>query len=125
MKVICPYCGRKAKLTDSIEIYKTKSYGTIYLCKCVEGWAYVGINKVTGKPLGSLADSSLLMLRKQAHNLFDKLWKDNIMSRSAAYNWLSNELGIKNADCHIGMFDDELCIKTIKLIEGNGLGGSI
>ena len=45
MKILCPYCGRQAKLADSIEIYKTISFGPIYLCKCVEGWAYVGINK--------------------------------------------------------------------------------
>ena len=121
MKILCPYCGKQAKLIDSIEVYKTKSYGPIYLCKCVEGWAYVGINKKTGKPLGSLADSSLRLMRKQAHNLFDKLWKDGIMTRSDAYSWLSKELVINKNDCHIGMFDDELCIKTIKLIEGNGI----
>ncbi|MBV5347143.1 hypothetical protein JZU46_02855 [bacterium] len=121
MKILCPYCGKRAELADSIQVYKTKSYGPIYLCKCVEGWAYVGVNKATGKPLGSLADSSLRMLRKQAHNLFDKLWKDGIMTRSKAYSWLSTELNVKQGDCHIGMFGDELCIKTIKLIEGNGL----
>lgn len=123
--VYCPYCGKKAKLVDSIEVYKTRSFGLIYLCKCVEGWAYVGINSKTGVPHGSLADSSLRMLRKQAHNLFDKLWKDGIMTRTNAYVWLSTELNINKEDCHIGMFGDELCIKTIKLIEGNGVNGSI
>ena len=36
------------------------------------------------------------------------------MARVSAYKWLAEALGIDPADCHIGMFDVDLCQRVIK-----------
>jgi hypothetical protein len=92
----------------------------IWLCEC---GAYVGSHKKTGRPMGTLANKNLRALRVQAHISFDSVWKqktktDNVsnrFARSLGYAWLSNELDIPLRKCHIGMFGETLCIKTIKL----------
>jgi len=109
--VICPYCDMQAELTDSAEVYNGRSYGLIYLCrKC---WAYVGVHKGTKTPLGRLANSELRRMKIYAHRAFDHIWKDGHESRKGAYKWLANELGIDGKDCHIGMFDVDMCQKVV------------
>lgn len=107
--VICPYCGRAARLVDSARVYGT-SYGKIWLCS---GWpicdAYVGVHSCTHAPLGRLANPELRAAKKAAHAVFDPLWKRGMMSRSEAYTWLAEQLGISMDECHIGMFDVDLC----------------
>lgn len=114
-KVICPYCGKKAKLVDSIEIYFTRSYGWAWLCLCLPELAYVGCHKGTKRPLGRLADQELRSWKVTTHGAFDKLWKSGLMSRSQAYQWLSEKLDITRGDCHIGLFDVKTCQKTCNL----------
>jgi hypothetical protein len=113
-KIICPYCGKEAELVDSKIIYK-KSYGWMYLCRCKPELVYVGCHKGTTKPLGRLADSELRQCKKQAHALFDPIWQrpSGGKSRRGAYNWLADKLGIPMPECHIGMFDVEMCRKVI------------
>lgn len=114
--VTCPYCGDKAELTNSKIVYG-RDYGPIYLCKCVEGWAYVGVNKQNGKPLGRLADRELRELKKQAHKAFDPLWKPEgaEMTRTQAYAWLAKQMELGLDECHIGMFDIESCQRCIQI----------
>ena len=111
----CPYCEADVKLIDSKVIYG-KSYGLAYICsnypKCD---AYVGVNKITNKPLGTLANSELREYRKNAHKLFDELWKCGKMTRTEAYNWLSNKLNLDLNNTHIGQFDINMCKKVIDL----------
>jgi hypothetical protein len=115
-EVICPYCGKDAQLTNSTVLYG-KDYGWVWVCKCVEGWAYVGCHRSTKHPLGTLANHELREARKRAHAAFDPLWKDGLMSRSAAYRWLSSELGIAKENCHIACFDLERCELVIKAVD--------
>lgn len=71
----CPYCGSEAHLKDSAMIYG-KSFGMVYLCDrypFCDSW--VGVHKGTTNPLGTMADSELRELRKNAHVLFDRLWR--------------------------------------------------
>lgn len=70
---MCPYCGNPSRLVDSIEVYGNRSYGMMYLCKCVPGWAYVGCHKGTTVPLGRLADAELRAAKRAAHAAFDPL----------------------------------------------------
>jgi len=108
-RVTCPYCQKDAKLVDSIVIYKTRSYGMIWLCEPCG--AYVGVHKnnVHHAPLGTLANAELRRARNQAHQAFDPLWMGNLMHRSQAYGWLAWVLGIPKRDAHIAMFDKDQC----------------
>lgn len=115
-KVICPYCDRPAKLVGGKEIYPSRF--DLYKRKfwlCVFCNAYVGTHKGGTKPYGRLANKQLRAIRKDAHNIFDKIWKSDKMKRLQAYGWLANSLGIKVKNCHIGDFDIETCEKVIKL----------
>lgn len=111
---VCPKCGKDGKRVDSSIVYG-KSYGDIWHCDCEPDGVYVGINKRSGRPLGTMADKELREYRKQAHAAFDPLWKEHVMSRSKAYEWLSNAMNIESHFCHIGMFDVEQCKIVIEL----------
>lgn len=108
--VKCPYCGKQAEFVDSIEIYG-KSYGMAYLCRGCD--AYVGCHKGTDKPLGRLANHELRKWKMRAHAAFDLLWKCRFMRRWQAYAWLADELNVPAEQCHIGMFDVDMCQKAI------------
>ena len=114
-EVICPYCGNNAELTNSAIVYHGRDYGPIYLCKCVEGWAFVGCHKGTTTPLGRLADRELREWKKRAHSAFDHLWKHGHKTRNDAYQWLARELNIEANDCHIGMFDVQTCRRVVEI----------
>lgn len=110
---ICPYCGGSSQYVDSAVIYG-RSYGMIYLCAPCD--AYVGVHHKTSKDaLGRLANAELREWKKHAHGVFDKLWKERHMNRTKAYRWLSQQLGIKKAYCHIGMFDVKKCKEVVSV----------
>lgn len=111
---ICPYCNQESQFVDSSVIYG-KSYGMIYLCSDCD--AYVGCHNGTNKAKGTLANKELRELRKKAHECFDPLWKNKTYSRSSAYKWLSEKLGIPVGKTHIAMFNKEQCKKVIALFE--------
>lgn len=111
---ICPYCESKTKLVDSSLIYG-KSYGPVFICSdWPECDAFVGCHKDTTNPLGRLADPNLRMWKKNAHAVFDELWKSGVMSRGESYQWLSSQLKTPLEYTHIGMFDVETCKKAVK-----------
>lgn len=118
MKVICPYCNKKAKLVTGKTIYffaKPLHKKFFWFCKPCD--SYVGVHPNTKVPLGTLANLELRNLRVQVHTKFDPLWKKGKMSRNKAYNWLSRQLNIEKDKCHIAMFDIETCEKVIKLLK--------
>ena len=111
--IVCHYCKTEAQYTDSAVVYHGKSYGMIYLCpKC---GAYVGVHKGTAIPLGILADAELRKWKKIAHDAFDQLWIDGLMSRSAAYVWLAEAMGKSIVETHIGMFRLNECEAATEL----------
>lgn len=115
MKVICPYCGRKAEYVDSKIIYG-KSYGRIYLCRPCMAW--VGVHKGTSKPLGRLANAELRHWKKAAHEVFDPLWQKGRFKgrRNDAYAWLAEKMQLPREQTHIGMFDVGQCQQAIRII---------
>lgn len=117
---VCPYCGNTPKLVDSIEIYKTQSFGMVYLCKPCDAW--VGVRKGTTISLGRLAKKDLRDKKKRAHIYFENLWKRKMLngfSRADALKsanfWLSQQMNIPLKHCHIGFMDDEQCDEMITL----------
>lgn len=129
--VSCPYCKVPAQLMSSVKVYGGRDYGMLYVCqnfpKCD---ARVGVNKLTGEPLGVMSLKKDRRWKMRAHAVFDVLWKEKrkrtlstgrTMSKSEArtlaYRWLARNLGLTEAQCHIANFDSELCQKVVKLCE--------
>lgn len=123
---ICPYCNNPTEYVDGKEVYQTKSYGMIYLCRPCQ--AYVGVHKGTNKSLGRLANADLRKAKMEAHYWFDQIARQKgvinevwpvfvkgVSNRNKAYLWLSKHLGISADDCHIGMFDVDVCQKVVEI----------
>lgn len=117
MKVTCSYCNNPAKLVTGKEIYPHRddlSFKKYWYCKPCS--AYVGCHHPSERPLGRLANAELRKAKMAAHAVFDPLWGNkNFPTRSFAYKWLANKLGINVKDCHIGMFDAETCNKVVEI----------
>ena len=113
--VYCPYCGKKAELVDSVEIY-SKSYGMIWMCFSCD--AYTGVHKSSKsfQPLGTLANQELRGLRQRTHHLFDPMWRDGKMSRTEAYDWLARKMNIDKKKCHVAMFSKQQCKQAIETL---------
>lgn len=111
--LLCPYCLNLTEYVDSSIIYG-KSYGMIYLCKRCDAW--VGVHRGTSKALGRLANKTLRFWKKETHKYFDNIWmrKKCAGARVQGYKWLASQLGINSDQCHIGMFDINLCKKAIE-----------
>lgn len=116
----CPYCGGKANLVPASTVYKSKKFrkGKLKLWVCEnypECDSYVGCHPGTEIPLGRLANEKLRNLKMEAHKQFDPIWKSGLMSRKDAYKWLASMLDIDESECHIGMFNPDMCNKVIQI----------
>lgn len=83
--------------------------------------ARVGVHKgsLRAAPLGTMARGPLRGLRMLVHDAFDPLWRGPsplFGSRSDAYAWLAEALGIPSARCHVGEFDGARCHKALAAI---------
>jgi hypothetical protein len=132
MMAPCPYCQSPVELASSAKVYGGRDFGMAYICT---RWpacdAYVGVHKGTDKPLGRLANAELREWKKKAHAAFDPLWMKKLekrrqergpeykkaFARGSGYRWLSEQLGIDQKDCHIGMFDVETCKRVVEVCE--------
>lgn len=116
---ICDYCWNQSALASSSVVYGGRDFGPIYLCLCQPDLAYVGCHKWTTRPLGRLANGELREWKKRAHAAFDLIWKPGsdvlLMNRSQAYSWLAMKLGIDKSECHIGMFDVDMCKRVVDI----------
>lgn len=112
---VCPYCTMpSAFLADSAPIYG-RDYGPLWACVSCAAW--VGCHPGSCRPLGRIANGELRSAKSRAHASFDPLWKHGTMSRSEAYAWLAEQLGIDREDCHIGLFDVEQCARTVMVAD--------
>lgn len=112
----CPHCGGPVALVRNGAIYG-REYGEwpwAYLCAPCD--AYVGLHPFTGIPLGTLATAPIRAARKRAKSLFNPIWQDGEMTRSEAYAWASEALGLPPSATHIGMFSVEQCEALILAI---------
>jgi hypothetical protein len=112
---ICPYCNKPATLVggDSIYPHRPDLHDKKFWA-CTPCQAYVGCHKGTTEALGRLADAQLRAAKMSAHAAFDPLWREGSMSRKDAYAWLSQALGVPPDDCHIGMFDVDMCKRVVE-----------
>jgi hypothetical protein len=121
MTPACPYCGEKAEKTTGAVIYphlRQLARKVMYRCQPCEAW--VGCHDGTDKPLGRLANAALRKAKQDAHAAFDPIWQELAASgmsrsraRSTSYAWLADALGIATRDCHIGLFDEDVCQRVV------------
>lgn len=120
----CDYCQAPAELVTGAVIYPTwpkLSDRKFWRCEPCKAW--VGCHGSGTAPLGRLANSELRLAKQAAHAAFDKLWQakwrqDHCakhVARGAGYAWLAEQLGIEPAQCHIGMFDVDLCRRVVEV----------
>lgn len=114
---VCNCCGGEVRLVENSEIYGGRSFGDwpyAYLCR--DCFAYVGLHPGTDLPLGTLADKPLREARKTCKKPFEQIWRDH-MTRTQAYAWLAEQLGLPAEECHFGLFDIALCKQARKACE--------
>jgi hypothetical protein len=63
-----------------------------------------------------MANGTLRAARHEAHLAFDALWKSAHMSRTHAYHWLAEKMGIAIAACHIGKFNLKQCDEVVEIM---------
>lgn len=116
--VVCPYCGRPAKLVNGAAIYGAGRFADrlFWLCRDCAAWVGCHKNSRRAAPLGRLADAELRRWKSSAHAVFDPLWKIGLLSRSEAYRKLAKALDIQPASqCHIGWMDVEQCKAVVRI----------
>ena len=114
---LCPHCGSRVHIVSNAELYG-RQYGTwpwAYACEdSTRCGAYVGLHPFTAIPLGTLATKPIREARKLAKAIFNPLWQQHGMTRTAAYAWLAQQLGIANVqECHIAWFDEAMCRRVV------------
>ena len=114
--VRCPYCGANVVFRSADGIYKeNKDHTMLYVCaRYPECDAYVRTKPGSKMPVGSMADHRLRMLRRLAHESFDRLHQSGRMSRRDAYQWLADILDAPMSEAHIGHMGEYYCGQVIK-----------
>ena len=110
----CPSCGSKMILRQTTKFFHKDGtpksfYGCTRYPYCKETHS---ANK-DGSPMGIPVDEKGRKARKEAHAVFDELWKEGYMSRSEAYRWLAKEMG---REIHFSELSEEECYEVIDLI---------
>lgn len=117
-QIYCPYCGSKAILRKANEIYSTKiedDNRMLLVCKNYpECDSYIKSDKF-GNPKGVMANKELRRLRTIAHDYFDEIFKNEILTRSDAYKLLSDKLRIPISETHISNFNEYRCKIVINI----------
>lgn len=111
----CDNCKSSNVQLCNNEFLYGKSQGAwplIYLC--TDCGAAVSCHPNTDHPMGLMADQQTRRLRGQAHQQFDKLWKQGYTTRAEAYRSLASALMLTEEKCHISMFDADQCKEAIK-----------
>lgn len=99
----CIECDQIGKLTTGAELYPHRpDLHRKYFWRCDCG-AYCGCHGVTTRPLGNPCGYETRRARISAHAHFDPLWRSGGMGRQDAYTWLSQRMGLRLEQTHIGM----------------------
>lgn len=117
INIKCPYCGSRALLRPASVVHKHTIPGEeVYVCARFPACdAYVSAHRDSHLPMGTLADKSLRIKRRQAHIALSQLWERGLMTRKEAYRWLQVQLGLPESEAHIGRFSTYRCEQVIDL----------
>lgn len=121
-RVTCDYCNQSAELVSGAVIYPHRSdLKSLRFYRCAPCGAWVGCHPGTIRPLGRLADAALRAAKSRVHAAFDPYWKGTKNhTRGKCYARLAQDLGISQEQCHIGMFDVDLCERALAVIRAWG-----
>lgn len=122
--LFCAYCSKPTELVGGDVIYPHRpDLAEKKFYRCVPCEAYVGCHPGTETPLGRVANVVLRTLKMRAHEAFDPLWRGGAMKRKEAYAWLREAMGLKESECHIGMFNEAQCQEVVRLCQAkSGVG---
>lgn len=115
---ICPHCNQPTKLVGGDVIYPhRKDLAAKKFWHCAPCKAWVGCHPGSSNPLGRPANAELRLWKQNAHAVFDALWKgpNAEMSRTQAYKWLQQAMGLTVREAHIGEFDVAQCKRLVHL----------
>ena len=116
----CRHCGGAVEIAHNSEVYSAAfgDWPWLYLCRGCG--AYVGMHPYTNLPLGTLANRAQREARKEVKQLFNALWldaPDRRGARTQAYTWLASRMGLPEAQCHFGQFDEQHCDAAMEILE--------
>lgn len=113
--LICPDCGAPMVLRQTKKYpQKNGQPGLFYGCKRFPQCTATHGAHPDGRPLGVPGNAETKAARHRAHAAFDALWQNLLLSRGAAYGWLSKKLG---HEAHMGEMGIEECEQVIRLCE--------
>jgi len=120
----CDLClSARIRFACNSEIYG-KQYGAYpYIWLCDDCGSSVGCHKGTRNKLGRMCNRPVKKLRKAVHSLFDVIWKGKYTTRTKAYLWLADQLGITQGSCHVSWFYEEHCLMALKSLSQLHLNG--
>ena len=118
--VTCLECGSDAELVGGEAIYPHRRdlyEKKFYRCAC---GASCGCHPGTTAALGHPCGPATRAARSAAHAAFDRLWKNGDWPRSSAYVWLSKALGLRPAECHIGLMSEAQAWAVVAAVKDLG-----
>lgn len=112
---ICPDCGAPMVLRETMKFpQKNGQPGLFYGCKRFPRCKATHGAHPDGRPLGIPANAETKAARHRAHTAFDFIWEQQLLTRGAAYRWLSKKMGY---EAHMGEMDIEQCDRVIFFCE--------
>lgn len=119
----CPEC-ESGKLRRT---YSQKMRRFYYKCNQENCEGYIGAHP-DGSPLGIPANKKIRQKRQEAHEVFDRLWKEGHCKRTTAYRIMAERMGIED-ELHIANLGWAECEQLIKLsneflVAGRAFSGS-
>ena len=111
----CPYCGAPMVIRSAVGIYHEAAEGErLLVCgNYPQCDTYARLCPGSNQPLGVPANRELRKIRARAHKAFDSVWKQGYMTRTDAYRWMADFMGLRRQDAHIGRFGTYQCEKVI------------
>ncbi len=110
---VCVYCHGWTRRKHNHWHQATQSSRSVQICIPCNAW--VGLHPVTNVPLGVVADVKTRNARSKAHDAFDAIWKQGILSRKRAYFWLSEQMVTTPEMTHIGCSISKPVSVSVKL----------
>lgn len=98
----CPDCGKHMLLVE-------ENKKVFYKCSNVLKCKTTHSAEPNGKPMGYVADKKTRKARSLAHKAFDAIWKEGLMERKEAYDWLANIMKLRKQEAHISKFNAKQC----------------
>lgn len=100
-------------LKNGAEVYGQPALKERKFWVCDPCGARVGCHPGTETPLGELAKEDLRILRAKAHKIMDRFRDLTGLSRTKAYRFLQDSMGLDSWHCHIGRFNEDQCIEAM------------